>query len=157
MLTNNLSLWSEWISMDVLAQSECWWLKPEALDSTPSGGTFLLCPVVLPFHRSMDSGGPDCVWLDTISIGLWTISESRLSGLPPLWFHLWSLLDSTWVCLDCLTHKYSFNDNVPQWRQCIHFHLAYLMCVMDAPTVLSCAVIDCSHCHCPWPLAWMRG
>ena len=60
--------------------AEHWQLKPEALGSTPSGATFLSCP--LPFQRSTDSDGPDCaVQLDTI--GLWTMEESRPSDSSP--------------------------------------------------------------------------
>ena len=36
-------------------------LKPEALGSIPSGATFLSFP--LPFQRSTDSNGPDCLSL----------------------------------------------------------------------------------------------
>ena len=62
--------------------AECWQLKPEALGLTPSGATFLSCP--LPFQRSTDSDGPDCVFqLDTITIGLRTIEESRPSDSSP--------------------------------------------------------------------------
>ena len=39
--------------------AEHWRLKPEALGSIPSGATFFFKP--LPFQRSTDSGGPDCV------------------------------------------------------------------------------------------------
>ena len=56
--------------------AERWQLKPEALGLTPGRTTFLFGP--LPFQRSTDSNGPDCVFqLDTITIGLWTIDESR--------------------------------------------------------------------------------
>ena len=55
-------------------------LKPEALGSTPGGATFLSCP--MPFQRSTDSDGPDCVFkLDTI--GLRTMEESRPSDSSP--------------------------------------------------------------------------
>ena len=58
--------------------AERWQLKPEALGSTPGGATFLSCP--MPFQRSTDSDGPDCVFqLDTITIGLRTIKKSRPS------------------------------------------------------------------------------
>ena len=54
--------------------AEHWQLKPEALGLTPGRTTFLSGP--LPFQRSTDSNGPDCVFqLDTIIIGLWTIDE----------------------------------------------------------------------------------
>ena len=57
-----------------------WQLKPEALGSTPGGATFLSCP--MPFQRSTDSDGPDCVFqLDTI--GLRTMEESRPSDSSP--------------------------------------------------------------------------
>ena len=60
--------------------AERWQLKPEALDSTPGGATFLSCP--MPFQRSTDSDGPDCVFqLDTI--GLRTMEESRPSDSSP--------------------------------------------------------------------------
>ena len=60
--------------------AERWQLKPEALGSTPGGATFLSCP--MPFQRSMDSDGPDCVFqLDTI--GLRTMEESRPSDSSP--------------------------------------------------------------------------
>ena len=36
-----------------------WRLKPEALGSIPGGATFPFKP--LPFQRSTDGGGPDCV------------------------------------------------------------------------------------------------
>ena len=62
--------------------AERWQLKPEALGSTPGGATFLSCP--LAFKRSTDSDGPDCVFqLDTNTIGLWTIEESRPSDSSP--------------------------------------------------------------------------
>ena len=52
----------------------------QALGSTPGGATFLSCP--LPFQRSTDSDGPDCVFqLDTI--GLQTMEESRPSDSSP--------------------------------------------------------------------------
>ena len=60
--------------------AERWQLKPEALGSTPGGATFLSCP--MPFQRSTDSDGPDCVFqLDTI--GLRTMEESRPSDSSP--------------------------------------------------------------------------
>ena len=60
--------------------AERWQLKPEALGSTPGGATFLSCP--LPFQRSTDSDGPDCVFqLDTI--GLRTTEESHPSDTNP--------------------------------------------------------------------------
>ena len=43
--------------------AERWWLKPEALGSIPSGATFL--SFTLPFQRSTDSNGPDCLSLDS--------------------------------------------------------------------------------------------
>ena len=39
--------------------AEPWRLKPEALGSIPGGATFPFKP--LPFQRSTDGGGPDCV------------------------------------------------------------------------------------------------
>ena len=39
--------------------AEHWRLKPEALGSIPGGATFPFKP--LPFQRSTDGGGPDCV------------------------------------------------------------------------------------------------
>lgn len=36
--------------------AECWWLKPEAKGLTPYGTTF-------PFQRSLNSNGPDYLWL----------------------------------------------------------------------------------------------
>ena len=60
--------------------AERWQLKPEALGSTPGGATFLSCP--MPFQRSTDSDGPNCVFLlDTI--GLRTMEESRPSDSSP--------------------------------------------------------------------------
>ena len=44
------------------AEVEGWWLKPEVLGWTPGGTTFLSFP--LPFQRSTDSSGPDCLWFD---------------------------------------------------------------------------------------------
>ena len=56
--------------------AERWQLKPEALGLTPGRTTFLSGP--LPIQRFTDSNGSDCVFqLDTITIGLWTIDESR--------------------------------------------------------------------------------
>ena len=63
-------------------QSAAWQLKPEALGSTPGGDTFISCP--LPFQRSTDIDGPDCVFqLDTITISLRTMEESRPSDSSP--------------------------------------------------------------------------
>ena len=39
--------------------AEHWRLKPEALGSIPGGATFPFKP--MPFQRSTDGGGPDCV------------------------------------------------------------------------------------------------
>ena len=60
--------------------AEHWQLKPEALGSTPGDATFLSCP--LPFQRSTESDGPDCVFqLDTISFR--AMEESRPSDSSP--------------------------------------------------------------------------
>ena len=62
--------------------AERWWLKPDALGSIPGGATFLSFP--LPFQRSMDSNGPDCLSLDikSASFGVRTVGESRPSDSP---------------------------------------------------------------------------
>ena len=51
--------------------AERWWLKPEALGSIPSGATFLSFP--LPFQRSTDSNGPNCLSLDDHLYSLQTV------------------------------------------------------------------------------------
>ena len=64
--------------------AEHWQLKPEALGLTPGGTTFVSSPLL--FQRSTDSNGPDlCLWLDAITIGLWTIEESCLLDSSLLW------------------------------------------------------------------------
>ena len=64
--------------------AEHWQLEPETLGLSPGGTTFLSSS--LPFQRSTDSNGPDlCLWLDVITIVLWTIEESCPSDTSLLW------------------------------------------------------------------------
>ena len=60
----------------------CWRLKPEALDSIPSGTTFLSFP--LPFQRSSDSNDSDYLWLDDPHRSL-NCGGVPSIGLPMLW------------------------------------------------------------------------
>ena len=64
--------------------AECWRLKPEALGSIPGGATFLSYP--LPFQRSLDSNGPDYLWLDDLH---WSSDCGGVPSiaLPVLWLH----------------------------------------------------------------------
>ena len=78
----NKGLEGGWLPLGCLSSvAEHWLLKPEALGSIPGGATFPFKP--LPFQRSTDGGGPDCVVhvndhysIDMITIGLQTKEES---------------------------------------------------------------------------------
>ena len=61
-----------------------WQLKPETLDLTPGGTTFLSFPLL--FQRSMDSNGPDYIWLHD---HYWS---SHCGGVPSIRFPMW------WFC-----------------------------------------------------------
>ena len=71
-----------------------------------SGSTFHLCP--LPSQRSMNSGGPDCVWLDTVSLA-WSLDHEGVlsSNSLLLWFHLQSLIQQQHTASMHLDHKHN--------------------------------------------------
>ena len=123
-----------------------------ALGSTHGGATFLSCP--LPFQRSTDNNGPDCVFqLDTITMGLRTMEESRPLDSSPCCDYV-MILHTSRLC-DCTLHLWQ--PSIPVcWYRYIQHGLSYWFAVSRPPCVLgvvrhihfSSPLSTKSHCHC---------